>query len=336
MPSDYGYINARIRGLRSKLLGEEFFSEAVNASDLKAFISSLSQTSYMREVEEAQSRFDGIKLVDDAVARNFYQTARSMLNFSDGDAGALISTLLLRYDLNNLKSIARAKHAGREAEDIQTGLLPAGDLKPAMLETIAQAADMPAAAQATAVAPTPLRAAFVRAASQYASDNDLYALELALDRAYYKLVLERAKEHNAPKKFLRHIKREIDATNLRTALSLRGSNANIDGLFIKGGFEIDKATFDSIVAEGGSGLQALSGTSFGEVAEADNLSDAEVAIRNVLDRYGSSLASDSTNIGLAADYLRKKEAESAKLRLLARGKFYGVPKEALEKELGSA
>ncbi len=52
--------------------------------------------------------------------------------------------------------------------------------------------------------------------------------------------------------------------------------------------------------------------------------------------HARGLAADALNIGLAANYLRLKEAEVAKLRLLARGKYYGVAREVLAKELGDA
>jgi V/A-type H+-transporting ATPase subunit C len=48
------------------------------------------------------------------------------------------------------------------------------------------------------------------------------------------------------------------------------------------------------------------------------------------------MRSDVLGIGVVLDYLRRKEAEAARLRLLARGKYYGVPREQLQKELGYA
>lgn len=337
MPADFGYINARIRGLRSKLLRPEFFTDALNTSDFSAFVASLSQTSYMREVEEAQSRYEGVKIVDDAAARNFYTTTRSILNFSDGEPSELIALLLLRYDLNNLKAIARAKHAGRSADEISSSLLPAGELKPAVLEIIAAAADMAAVAQAVAISATPLRSAFVRAATQYSSDNDLYALELSLDRAYYRFMADSAKTANAPKKFKRYLIREIDATNLLTALSLRGSGEPSADVFVPGGLEITRSIFEAILSDESSGsLQVLSTTSFAALADASTMSEVEAALRGIMDASVKSLTTDPMNIGLAASYLRMKEAETAKLRLLARGKYYGVPSETLAKELGNA
>ena len=39
MSSDLGYINARVRGLKSQLLGPEFYNDALNATDFRAFTS---------------------------------------------------------------------------------------------------------------------------------------------------------------------------------------------------------------------------------------------------------------------------------------------------------
>src|SRR5690606_14340064 len=178
MSRDLGYINARVRGLKSKLLGPAFTQAALEGTDFRAFLTALSQSPYMREVEEAQARYGGLAVVDSAVARNFYHTARSLLSFSDGKPRELIGLLLLRYDLANVKAIARGKHAGKDADDIRGALFPAGELKPALLEEAAAAADVPSAAQVLAFGKNELGAAFLKAARRYQDDKDLYALEL--------------------------------------------------------------------------------------------------------------------------------------------------------------
>src|SRR5690606_1730564 len=111
MSSDYGYINARVRGMKSKLLGSTFFNSALDGTDFRSFVSTLSQSPYMRELEESQARLSGLGAIDGAVARNFYGTARSLLNFSSGKPNELIGVLLMRYDLAHAKAIPRGKHA---------------------------------------------------------------------------------------------------------------------------------------------------------------------------------------------------------------------------------
>lgn len=335
MSTDYGYINARVRGMKTQLLAPEFFSEALEATDFRAFLSVLGQSRYMRDLEEAQARYQGLRAVDDALARDFFRITRSLLSSSDGTPGQLMELLLLRYDRENIKTIARAKHAGKEVEEILGSLFPAGPLKPAVLEEVAAAPDMAAAAQALMVTRTPLKTDFAKAAVRYQSDGDLYALELAIDRAYYRVLMQRVRRANAPTSFVRHIVREIDATNLRTALKLRGSTAGTEELFIPGGREIDRSLFEGLRGDDSrTALQSLAGTTFAEVAETESLAQAEQHVRAILDASARSASSDPLGPGVVVRYLRLKEAEVARLRLLARGTFYQVPREALRKELG--
>lgn len=322
--------------MKSKLLGPTFVQSALDGSDYRAFVTTLSQSPYMRELEEAQARHEGLAIVDAAVGRNFYNTARSMLSFSDGEPRELIGMLLLQYDLGNVKTIARGQHAGKEPDEIRASLFPAGELKPVILEEAAAAADMAAAAQVLAFTHNEIGSAFLKAARRYQNDNDLYALELALDQAYFKAVMRRAESAGAPAALRRHLQREIDGTNLLTALKLRGRGIDHD-VFVPGGKEISRATFDALMADSEAGaLQSLAGGSFAAVAATTDLSAAEAAVRDVLDRSAKRLAADPLDIGVVVDFLRRKEAEAAKIRLLARGKFYGVPRATLEKELADA
>jgi V/A-type H+-transporting ATPase subunit C len=338
MADDFGYINARVRGMKARLLGPEFYAEALATSDFDAFRSVLAQSPYARDIEEAQAQHRGLRVVDEAVGRNFYGSARKIRGFADGDPGRLIRALLMRYDLQNLKAIARAKHAGREAGDIRQALFPAGELKPAVLDNLAEQNDLLSVAQALAITRHPLALAFTRAARDYSSDDDLYKLEIALDRAYYRVILEELEATEHPEGLMAHIKLEIDATNLRTALKIRGSDAGADPaeLYVPGGRAIKRPVFESLLAgDTQAAFQAIAGTSFAAITESSSLSEAEEAINALIDRSARALyLSDPLDIGVVLYYLRHKEAETARLRLLARGKYYNVPNEALARELG--
>lgn len=338
MSSDFGYINARVRGMRAKLLEADFYTQAMADSDFAAFLGTLGQTPYGEQLEEGQAREQGLSGVDRAVADHFRAATRSLLGFTDGRPHELISLFLLGYDLTNLKSLARAKHAGRKVEDVRQALLPAGELKPALLDTLAATPDLPSMAQALAVTGHPLSRAFGRAVRRYASSGSLFEFELELDRSYFGTLVDALEELDAPEEVERFVRKQIDATNLSTALKVRGRDVTGLDLYIPGGREIDRSTFDGITADTSAGaLNALSGTSFSGVADTDSLSGAERVIRSVLDEAAHRLAlREPLGPGLVLDYLRRKEAEAARLRLLARGKYYDVPRDQLERELGRA
>jgi len=188
-----------------------------------------------------------------------------------------------------------------------------------------------------AMTPTPLRGAFAKAHTSYASSGDLYELELELDREYYRTISKTLKTADPTPKFKKYMQLEIDATNLRTALSSRGADVSSDELFVRGGRDISKSIFESVVSDTSpAGLQGLVGTKFAAVAETEDFNSAETVIRQLLEDTANRLGYEGMNIGLVASYLRRKESEVAKLRLLARGKFYGLPRETLAKELGNA
>lgn len=335
MPEDFGYVNARIRGMSAKLLSQDFYASVLGASDFDAFTSALGQTPYGPDLEEVGASVSGLEVVDRAVARNFHRTTRSILAFADGTPERLVSILLRRFDLDDLKTVARAHHSGRASESGGDALLGVGEVDRGTLERMMAAADLAGAAQVLGVTGHPLSRAFARAARQYAQDGDLFAFELALDQAHFASLLESAEEAGADDDFVRYLRKEIDAANLRTALKLRGRRSDVDRFYLRGGKELSQDAFRQLVSGGDLGL--LQDTSFAEVAEAEDAAAVEGVVRAVLDRAARRVAQrDPLGIGVALRYLRRKEAETARLRLLARGTFYGVPRDRLEKEMHGA
>lgn len=336
MSAGYGYLNARVRGLRAQLLPAGFLSDQLDASGFAGFASALAQTSYGRDLEAAQSEGVGLAAVDAALASGFVRTTRALLGYADGTPRALIALLLRRYDLANLKAIVRARHAGRDAEDVLGAVLPAGDLSAKTLRGMAEAADLAAAGQVLALSGHPLAEAFRKGVAAYASEHDLLAFEIALDRAFYAGWSTDAERLPAPEGFRAYVAAEVDATNVRTALKLRGRAVDAGRFFVAGGRLVSTSTFAELVAQPvGTPLPALRGA-FAALADASAPGEVDARLRTVLDGLARRLGGDPLDIGLVADYLRRKEQETARLRLIARGVFYGVPREALAKELGDA
>src|SRR5690606_1099070 len=151
-------------------------------------------------------------------------------------------------------------------------------------------------AQVLALSRTELAGAFLKAARKYQNDNDLFAVELALDKAYYAAGLSRLESAGAPAALVRHFQRQIDATNLLTALKLRGREVDTatGELFVPGGREVKRTLFDAVIldAEGGA-LQALADGPFAGVASAaaqGDLAAAEGEVRQLLDAGAKRLA----------------------------------------------
>ncbi len=336
MSADYGYLNARVRGLRSRLLPPGFMAEQLDSPGFAGFTTALAQTTYGRDLEEAQAEGSGLSAVDTALARSFVRTTRGLLRQADGRPRELIALLLRRYDLANLKSVVRARHAGRDGEDVLAAVLPAGELDMPVLKAMAEAPDLPSAAQVLALSGHRLTEAFRKAAAAYASDQDLLVFEVALDQAFYQGLIADAEELGAPPAFQRYVANEVDAANLRTALKLRGREGDPRRFFVPGGRAVGLQLFTELAGQPqGTPLPQLR-PPFTELADATSLGEVESRLRSAQDVQAGRLATDPLDIGLVTQYLLRKEQETAQLRLLARGKYYGVPREALAKEMGDA
>ena len=336
MGADFGYVNARVRGLRSRLLPEGFFGEQVEAEGFAALTGALAQSAYARDLDEVRDSHGPLGAVDEALARNFVRTTRLLLDAASGQARALIALLLRRYDLANLKAVVRGLHAQRTSDDIMAAVLAAGELEASTLRGMAEADGIAAAGQRLALTGHPLTEPFRRAAAAYAADGDLLRFEVSLDRSFFQNWVADARRLPAPGGFRSLVVAELDAANLRTAMKLRGRSADAEGFFVEGGRDLTAAAYARIAAEPvGEPRPRLPGRLSGASGEGAFASvDARLAA--TLDTATRRLTLDPLDVGLVADYLRRKERETALLRLLARGKYYGVPRAALAKEIGDA
>ena len=341
--ANYGYLNARVRGMRSRLVAPGFVDQVLSGGGFEAFAAALAQTGYATDLESARGSGERVSLpaVDRAIGDNFRRTAQTLLRYAEGGAERLIGILLRRYDVANLKAVARAFHAGRAgaerddaADDVLSATLPVGELGSTTLRVMAQASDLGAAAQALVVAEHPLADAFREAVAAYAKDGDLFALELRLDQQHHASVLRDARKAGAPQTFLDYLALEIDATNLQTAVKLRGRALDAEACFVPGGASVTRSQFLQVAAGAvGDPLPELRGPF---AAAREHAGELEAWLRGAVERAARTLTADPLDIGLVTHFLRAKEREAATLRLLARGTFYGVGADTLRRELGHA
>ena len=330
MPDNYAYINARIRAMHSGLITEKL-EETLNASSYGEFLRILSESNLGADIGEATAAGAGLPQLDAALSRNFFSTAQKVVGMADGSSGRDIALLFAKYDLLNLKAVARGKIGGRSASEITPSLLPAGSLKPSTLEALAQTTDLNALAGVAGLNASPLALAFRKAVAGLAASNNLLDFEVALDQAYYVTALKEASSDTL-KDYLR---REVDGANILTALKLKaqGRTENLEPYFIAGGREVSKTRFEQ-VASGTGGLEGLN--AYAGLSDNTDLSSAETIIREALLKGAKRLyTSDALGIGVVIGFLKDKEREVALTRLIGRAKYYNVPAETLRREVGN-
>lgn len=326
MPDDYSYINTRVRIMRTKLLDGRALDAALASGSYQEFLRVLTEVEGLAaNMRETTGENAGLPELDKALSQNLFSTTQKVLGMADGDAKKEIQTLLMKWDLVNLKTIARGIVSGRGQDAIMDSLISGGTIKPSALQTAAGATDLQSAAAAIALSGHPLAKAMRDGATAYGATSRLLDLEVALDQAYYQYALSVARNTS----MRRYLTREIDVTNALIARNSKGQSLD-QNMFVAGG-SYDAAGY-SRLAGGDAGGNA----EIGAILDAPTLEDAEVAARTALDKAARNVAAgDPEGVGIILDFLRRKEMEIAKLRLIGRGKFYDLPAEQLRKEVGA-
>lgn len=338
---DFPYVNARVRAMHSRLLNGTQLDELLGASTLPTFLQALAGTPYAGDLQEALVRYEGVRAVDEALARNLQRTTRKILGFADGRPRALIEVVLLRWDLANLRAIVRGKHAGRSADEVMAALSPAGTLGEAVLKEMVAAPDLAGLAGTLEAVGHPFARAVAEGAAGYAKTQDLLAFELLLDRAYIERGLRQTRWRSRDAEVLREVLRaEVDAANVKTAFKL-GLAGGLDEeqrlrFFIPGGRLLPADLFLALSESGtrASAWQRLRISGF----LVRDLPESSIELERTLDlamtqALAGRYRGDPLGLDVVIGYLALKATEVANIRLMARGAFLGLPREAVRREM---
>ncbi|MEJ2672792.1 MAG: V-type ATPase subunit [Deltaproteobacteria bacterium] len=324
MTDDFGYLNARLRVRRSRLLPEGFFNEALRLG-FPELVKVLGETVYGPDLTG-----EDLADVDQAAMAHLNRTVGDLPRLVAGEAREAVSLLLLRSDLANVRTILRGKQAGWTGEEIM-GHLGAGTIPPALYGHLVEAPDAASLAQLLTLPRHPIARALREAV---AASREPLEMEITLDRRFYAALLRRAQELNQPylASFMRF---EIDALNLATGLKLStvGFAGELPRFFLPGGRCVGQPLFELLAAGEVAALEELSNTDFARVTEVRDLSTLERELRCLLLAKAKAGVKDVLGAGMANDYILQKEWEAGRIRLLARRAFFGLPPGAVEPEV---
>ena len=307
---------------------------------LDAFIQALNTTPYGHDIQEALSRYPALQAVDAALARNLYRTTTKILSFADGRPRQLIEIVLMRWDLANLRVILRGKHAGSRTDDIAENLIGVGSLHDAALRALAEQPDVPAVVGALSGLNHPLVTPLQEGMAEYLESKDLSALELGVERFYALYGLRMVKGSGHSEQIVRALlQAELDATNVKTALKLQPAALSREGkarFFIPGGRIVSADIFlllaDRETAE--QGLKSLRILGFPlKTLDADPIAFERALDLATIKAQTDLYLGDPLSIDIVVAYLALKSNEVKNLRLIARSKQLGIPRERVRKEM---
>lgn len=182
---DYG--NARLRARRSRLLSAADYDSLIAADSLDGLISVLATTAYAPDLDAALPRFTGLRRLDEIVRCHLIRVLGAVPTFYDRRQDDVISLLTDRWDLQNLRTLLRAKSRLEAADEALRLMAPIGRLGAAELNELAMQPSLRYVVDLMVTWRIPSRptARAVRDAwPAYESSGDLAVLESALNRAF--------------------------------------------------------------------------------------------------------------------------------------------------------
>jgi len=346
--TDVGYANARLRGMRSRLLPLSFYERLINDEDLTQVVKDLIETEYAPELEEQLVHGRTAAVIDEALKNNMVRVYRKVLSFLHPNARMLLSTLLGRWDVFNIKTILRGAQHHVSFEDMKTSFFPVGYLSSEELESLAKLGDVHSIVDTMAtwglVYALPLRRAF----PEFAKTDDLAPLELALDRQYAEWCAGRLKGSSPDTEIARRILgMQIDTLNIVMVFRLLKADiqANQAGnYFLDGGLAVRKELFLSLsrLSDVDEVLDVLKNSPYAEALDVAALRYLENSSIPVFERALEDLVmrraimsgiKDPMGVGVAISYLYGKQNEVTNVRIIVKGKSVGMPADRVREEL---
>lgn len=342
MTEDYGYINARIRAMKAELLDKSHYDELIQSKTLGRMFEILKQTPYGEDITKAKTRETrDLDILLASFRLNMERNFRKILKFTDGEPRELISILLSRYDIYNVKTILRGKIQGVEEGEIKSSLLPAGILDEARLNLLLK--EESASSVLELLASWGIHFPFVigRDLVRATREGNIQEIEYLLEEAYYSWALSSLHGGNGNREILRQIITSlIDIRNVMASLILLKDGIKPLGRlkFIEGGTlkpVILKKLENSESLE--EGIEVIEATPYGKILRGRKTKDIK-NIERYLEKHQIETilklrTGDPLGISIPVYYIWAKEVEVVNLRTIAIGVAFEIPKPEIRESI---
>jgi len=334
--------------MRQRLLDNNFYEGLVELDDFDRMVQMLQQTPYKDEIQESILRKSGAAAIDEALKLNLTRTFRRVLTFLSPEGQVLVSTLLGRWDIHNIKTILRGIHMHIDPEEIIDSLLPAGQLEEIELDELAKQEDVKGVIDLLATWGISYGRPLTKEVAAYAETKDLSVLELALDKYYFTYSLRKVRLMGANgAKAQDIVQTQIDIVNLLTLLRLQKSKQpeeEVKRLYVPYGKEIRLERFLELAMKEDVDdvVDGLLDTVYGRILEGAMMKYVEIGSLAALERAlethfvqkGASMSKgDPLGIGIAIGYIWAKDNEIVNLRIIVKGRTIGMPEKRIREEL---
>ncbi|MFB6112946.1 MAG: V-type ATP synthase subunit C [Halodesulfurarchaeum sp.] len=340
--ANYEYVVARVRHRRASLFDEDDYRQLLRVG-LGGIARQLEESEYRPEIDALGTRYSGVQLIEYALHRNLARHFDELLTWSDGELYDLVVRYLRKFDAWNVKTVLRGTYSGASEEEIEENLVDAGEFDDSFLEELVAAPDIETIV--SLLEGTIFGEAAASAFPDFEETDLLVPLENAIDRAYYEgLAQETGDEEGAMELYQEFLQAEIDFRNIRNALRIARSGADIDPTeyFIEGGALFSRSEIGTLVTTPEDLVSRLRESRYGEglsgelsgLRDAESLIPFERALHEALVSYADYLSHVyPLSVCPVLAYILAKEREVDNVLAIAHGKEVGLDREEIETEL---
>lgn len=345
---DLSYFNARVRGMRGRLIRKAEYETFAALSSLDQYADRLRATVYGPYVETASGRTEKVDdIIAIAIRSGLAATFADMQDAAPPDARPYLRGLLSIWEVYDLKVIIRAVSRSINAEEALDTIVPAGEFDSAAIKTLLTSAkDLPDMISFLETWGSRYAKPLKDGLDAYRKNGSTAAMEHNLDAVGMQCAATELDAHSTDGAVMHGIiSSRIDAQNIMTLLKLCGGDAGVmpasASLFLDGGRRLDKKDFlklltskdrDTLMAALEESLDDPAWKAVIAGADVEDVGLLEERLAGLEDAYLRRLAvTEPHSIALAASYMQMKTREAKNLRIIARGIAFGIPEEVLKR-----
>jgi V/A-type H+/Na+-transporting ATPase subunit C len=346
--SAYASALGRLKPEFTSFLSKETYAQLTAAKDPNEVAKILEGTPYGPDIQSARAAYQGVTLVEVAINRTIVRRNRHAYEATPFAGRDVVAAYLTRWDLQNVELILAAKAQGRPVTETDEHLVSSREIPAGLYAGVLTLDDFRTLlaqptleATATALVRYGYGAIVLPLVEAFQRSHDIFPILHALDREYYRRVIEAARFFQGDEWVVRQfLASEIDVRNALLLLKGKAADVAIDEVisrWFEGGTLPASQVPDLYgvrgVPEVAERLQARFPSIVGGTAEfqsAQSLTGYESSLHR--DRATTELRRLRTyplSLSVIFTYLLLAELEREDLRRIAFGKQYGFTAERL-------
>jgi V/A-type H+-transporting ATPase subunit C len=337
----YEYLNTRIRVMLAKLLKPEHFQALLELRELGELVNALADTDYAPEIERCSLEFSGYELIEQAVLRSGQRAFTRLMRIAPEEPRELITLVLERFEVFNLKTIVRGLHVGVSPEEMSRNLYPSIVYPLAFYQELLQRETLRGMLDYLLSTGNRYYKPLAEVFPEYERTGKLALLEHAVDSFYFshaQQLLHERKDKNA-ELVLQALGAEADMLNLVYALRIIESGVQSEEKYryiLEGGRALSPLAVRELLdsTEQSDFWKKLARLPYGAHLEQLSAPRLQERLENLL--YAELCHLDVGRLfdmQMAISYIWRKSAETTNLRVIASGLVRHAPRAQIEENL---